>query len=105
MMNWYENPEIHAEDYEELLELLRESSEEETEEEWSSSVPEKKVLTTGRIHDIIRHQMKEGKTMWAWAVINEKTGELVEEGIVFKEDAQKIAEEMGEGFIAELMPM
>lgn len=43
--------------------------------------------------------------MWAWAVINEKTGELVEEGIVFKEDAQKIAEEMGEGFIAELMPM
>lgn len=33
MMNWYENPEIHAEDYEELLELLRESSEEETEEE------------------------------------------------------------------------
>ena len=43
--------------------------------------------------------------MWTWAVINEKTGELVEEGIVFEEDAQKMAEKMGEGFIVELMPM
>ena len=27
MLNWYENPEIHAEDYEELLELLAEDAE------------------------------------------------------------------------------
>ena len=27
MMNWYENAEIHAEDYEELLELLAEDAE------------------------------------------------------------------------------
>lgn len=33
MMNWYENPEIHSEDYEEFLELLRESSEEDAGEE------------------------------------------------------------------------
>lgn len=29
MMNWYENPEIHAEDYEELMDLLAEEEEEE----------------------------------------------------------------------------
>jgi hypothetical protein len=28
MMNWYMNPENHAEDYEELLELLAEEEEE-----------------------------------------------------------------------------
>ena len=43
--------------------------------------------------------------MWAWAIINEKTGELVEEGIVFEEDARELAEEMGEGFIVDLLPM
>ena len=43
--------------------------------------------------------------MWAWAIINEKTWELVEEGIVFEEDARKLAEEMGEGFIVDLMPL
>lgn len=43
--------------------------------------------------------------MWAWAIINEKTWELVEEGFVFEEDARKLAEEMGEGFIVELMPL
>lgn len=31
MMNWYENPEIHAEDYEELMELLATLGEEEEE--------------------------------------------------------------------------
>lgn len=31
MMNWYENPEIHAEDYEELMELLAALGEEEEE--------------------------------------------------------------------------
>ena len=29
MTNWYENPELHDEDFEELLELLREIAEEE----------------------------------------------------------------------------
>ena len=29
MTNWYENPELHDEDFEELLELLREMAEEE----------------------------------------------------------------------------
>ena len=43
--------------------------------------------------------------MWAWAVINEKTGELVEEGFVFEEDARKVAEEMGKDFIIDLLPM
>ncbi len=28
MMNWYMNPELHDEDYEELLELLNEDEEE-----------------------------------------------------------------------------
>lgn len=28
MANWYENPEIHAEDYDELMELLMEEEEE-----------------------------------------------------------------------------
>lgn len=28
MTNWYENPEIHAEDYDELMELLMEEEEE-----------------------------------------------------------------------------
>jgi hypothetical protein len=28
MMNWYMNPELHDEDYEELLELLNEEEEE-----------------------------------------------------------------------------
>ena len=32
MMNWYEDPEIHAEDYEELMALLKEEAEEEEEE-------------------------------------------------------------------------
>lgn len=27
MLNWYENPELHAEDYEELMELLKECAE------------------------------------------------------------------------------
>lgn len=27
MMNWYENPEIHAEDFEDLLDLLAEDGE------------------------------------------------------------------------------
>ena len=31
MMNWYENYEIHAEDYDELMALLAEESEEEEE--------------------------------------------------------------------------
>lgn len=31
MMNWYENPEIHTEDYEELMELLATLGEEEEE--------------------------------------------------------------------------
>jgi hypothetical protein len=31
MLNWYENPEIHAEDYEEMLELLAALAEEEPE--------------------------------------------------------------------------
>ena len=43
--------------------------------------------------------------MWCWAVMNDATGEIVEEGIVFEEDAKRIAEEMGNGFTAELMPM
>ena len=29
MMNWYENPELHDEDYEELMELLTENEDEE----------------------------------------------------------------------------
>ena len=29
MANWYENPEIHAEDYDELMKLLMEEEEEE----------------------------------------------------------------------------
>jgi hypothetical protein len=29
MTNWYENPELHDEDYEELMELLTEDEEEE----------------------------------------------------------------------------
>ena len=29
MMNWYENPEIHAEDYDEVMELLASLHEEE----------------------------------------------------------------------------
>ena len=62
-------------------------------------------MTTGKIRVIIRHKLKEEKTMWAWAIINEKTWELVEEGFVFEEDARKLAEEMGEGFIVELMPL
>ena len=43
--------------------------------------------------------------MWAWAVINEVTGELVEEGFVFEEDAREIAEKMGEGYTVDLLPM
>ena len=43
--------------------------------------------------------------MWAWAVINEKTGEAVEEGFVFEEDAKQTAEEMGEDFTVELLPL
>ena len=43
--------------------------------------------------------------MWCWAVMNDVTGEIVEEGIVFEEDAKRIAEGMGDGFTAELMPM
>ena len=43
--------------------------------------------------------------MWAWAIINEKTGELVEEGFVFEEDARRDAAEMGEDFIVELLPL
>ncbi len=43
--------------------------------------------------------------MWAWAIINEATGELVEEGIVFEEDARKLADEMGEGFTVDLLPL
>ena len=31
MMNWYENPEIHAEDYEEMKELLASLAEEDAE--------------------------------------------------------------------------
>ena len=31
MLNWYENPEIHAEDYEEFMELLALLAEEEEE--------------------------------------------------------------------------
>ena len=31
MMNWYENPEIHAEDYEEMVELLAALAEEDPE--------------------------------------------------------------------------
>lgn len=29
MMNWYMNPELHGEDYEDFLELLKEEEEEE----------------------------------------------------------------------------
>lgn len=43
--------------------------------------------------------------MWAWAIINEKTGELVEEGFVFEEDAKRTAEEMGADFIVDLLPL
>jgi len=43
--------------------------------------------------------------MWAWAIINEATGELVEEGFVFEEDAKREAEKMGEGFIVDCLPM
>lgn len=31
MTNWYENPELHAEDYEEMLELLASLAEEDAE--------------------------------------------------------------------------
>jgi hypothetical protein len=43
--------------------------------------------------------------MWAWAIINKTTGKLVEEGFVFEEDAKECAEEMGEDFIVELLPL
>jgi hypothetical protein len=43
--------------------------------------------------------------MWAWAIINEVTGELVEEGFVFEEDARRTAEEMGEGLTVDLLPL
>ena len=43
--------------------------------------------------------------MWCWAIIEEATYKVVEEGIVFEEDARKIAAEMGEGFIVELLPL
>lgn len=33
MTNWYENPEIHADDYENLMDLLHWMEEEEEEEE------------------------------------------------------------------------
>ena len=33
MTNWYENPEIHADDYEELVELLAELNREEDQAE------------------------------------------------------------------------
>ena len=33
MTNWYENPEIHADDYEELMELLAELNREEDQAE------------------------------------------------------------------------
>ena len=43
--------------------------------------------------------------MWCWAIINEKTGELVEEGFVFEEDAKRIAEEMREDYVVDLLPL
>lgn len=43
--------------------------------------------------------------MWAWAIIEEATGKVVEEGIVREESAVRLAEEMGEGYTAELLPM
>ena len=43
--------------------------------------------------------------MWAWAIVKEGTYEVVDEGIVFEEDAKKLAEEMGEGYIVELLPL
>jgi hypothetical protein len=48
---------------------------------------------------------KEIWIMWVWAIINEATGEIVDEGIVFEEDARKEAERMGKGFAVELIPM
>ena len=43
--------------------------------------------------------------MWCWAIIEEATGKVVEEGLVFEKDARRIAAEMGEGFIVELISM
>jgi hypothetical protein len=43
--------------------------------------------------------------MWAWAVIKEATYEVMEEGLVFEEDAKKLAEELGEGYIVDLLPV
>lgn len=43
--------------------------------------------------------------MWAWAIIEEATGKVVEEGFVCEEDARRMAEEMGESYTVELIPM
>ena len=43
--------------------------------------------------------------MWAWAIIEEATGKVVEEGFVYEENAERVAEEMGEGYTVELIPM
>lgn len=43
--------------------------------------------------------------MWAWAIIEEATGKVVEEGFVREEGARRVAEEMGEGYTVELIPM
>lgn len=43
--------------------------------------------------------------MWAWAIIEEATGKIVEEGLVLEESARRLAEEMGEGYTVDLLPM
>jgi len=48
MTNWYENPEIHAEDYEELKALMAEEWEEEEAEGWGPSLRLSPRASAGR---------------------------------------------------------
>lgn len=43
--------------------------------------------------------------MWAWAIIEEATGKIIEEGLVLEESARRLAEEMGEGYTVDLLPL
>ena len=43
--------------------------------------------------------------MWCWAIIEEKTDRVVEEGYMMRKDAEREAQKMGDGFIVELIPM
>ena len=43
--------------------------------------------------------------MWCYAIIDEKTDEVMEEGYLYKDDAERHAAKLGEGFTVELMPL